>query len=376
MPMKKFSTRVLSTLSLSIALAMGAALPEPAAAQARHDEIQLAADAPDHHTVVKGDTLWGIAGLFLKEPWRWPEIWQLNKAEIKNPHLIYPGDIVYLDRSGATPRLRLGRSVGGNGQLAGKGADRHGGNGISRLEPTVRATQLDGAAIPSISLTAIQAFINRPLVVEDDSFRNAPRILAAREDGRIYLGNGDYVYARGVPADSSTRSWHVYRPAKPLVDPVTRKTLALESMYLGTVELERSGDVSLMKVRKLVEEITDGDRLVEVNDDHSMNFVPRAPEAANLDGRIVSIYRGVSMVGRNSVVAINLGRGKGIENGHVLKIEHAGRVVKDRETGENVQLPSEEVGQLMIFRTFNNVAYGLVVKSDRPISIGDVVTNP
>ena len=96
MPMKKFSTRILSTLSLSIALAMGAALPEPVAAQARHDEIQLAADAPDHHTVVKGDTLWGIAGLFLKEPWRWPEIWQLNKAEIKNPHLIYPGDIVYL----------------------------------------------------------------------------------------------------------------------------------------------------------------------------------------------------------------------------------------------------------------------------------------
>lgn len=376
MPMKKFSTRVLSTLSLSIALAMGTALPETAAAQTRPDEIQLAADAPDHHTVVKGDTLWGIAGLFLKEPWRWPEIWQLNKAEIKNPHLIYPGDIVYLDRSGATPRLRLGRSVGGNGQSGGKQHAR-GSTGISKLEPTVRATTLDAAAIPSISLSAIQAFINRPLIVEDgDSFRKAPRILAAREDGRIYLGNGDHVYARGIPKDSTTRAWHVYRPAKPLVDPVTRKTLALESMYLGTVELERAGQVSLMKIRKLAEEITDGDRLIEVDDGHSMNFVPRAPEAQNLDGRIVSIYRGVSMVGRNSVVAINLGSGKGIENGHVLKIEHAGRVVKDRETGERVQLPNEEVGQLMVFRTFNNVAYGLVVKSERPISIGDVVTNP
>lgn len=375
MPMKQFSTRVLSTLSLSIALALGAALPEPATAQARHDEIHLAADAPDHHTVIKGDTLWGIAGLFLKEPWRWPEIWQLNKAEIRNPHLIYPGDIVYLDRSGATPRLRLGRSVGGSNRLAGRDGGRN-GNGISRLEPTVRATRLDNASIPSISLASIQSFINRPLVVEDDSLKNAPRILASREDGRINLGNGDYVYARGIPAGSTTRSWHVYRPAKPLVDPVTRKTLALESMYLGTVDLERGGDIALMKIRKLAEEITDGDRLIEVNDEHSMNFVPRAPEVENLAGHIVSIYRGVSMVGRNSVVAVNLGSKKGIENGHVLKIEHTGRTVKDRETGESVRLPNEEVGQLMIFRTFNNVAYGLIVKSDRPISIGDMVTNP
>ena len=145
MSMKKFSTRALSTLSLSIALATGAVMPLQGIAQTRQDEIQLAADAPDRHVVVKGDTLWGIAGLFLKEPWRWPEIWQLNKAEIKNPHLIYPGDIVYLDRSGDTPRLRLGRNVYGGSDDA--GSQGRSGNGISKLEPTVRATDRDRKSV-------------------------------------------------------------------------------------------------------------------------------------------------------------------------------------------------------------------------------------
>lgn len=372
MSMKKFSTRTLSTLSLSIALALGAAMPSTIQAQESQEQIQLAANAPDHHTVVKGDTLWGIAGMFLKEPWRWPEIWQLNKAEIRNPHLIYPGDIVYLDRSGTTPRLRLGRSLTG-ANANGKG---FGGNGISRLEPTVRATQLDRSAIPSIALADIQAFINRPLIVEDDNFKTAPRVLASREDGRIYVGNSDQIYVRGLPANSETKTWHVYRPAKPLIDPVTRKPIALEAMYLGTVDLVRPGDVALMSVTKLAEEITDGDRLVPANDDNTLSFVPRAPEAENLHGRIVSIYRGISMVGRNSVVAINLGSNHGIENGHVLKIEQAGREVKDRETGDRVRLPNEEIGQLMVFRTFRNVAYGLVVKSDRPVSVGDELKTP
>lgn len=372
MPMKKFSTRALSTLSLSIALAMGAVMPATGLAQTQQDAIQLAADAPDRHTVVKGDTLWGIAGLFLKEPWRWPEIWQINKAEIKNPHLIYPGDIVYLDRSGATPRLRVGRPVDGS-SASGNG---RGGNGVSRLEPMVRATTLKDAAIPSISLNAIKAFINRPLIVEKDTLKDAPRVLATRDSGRIYVGNADQIYVRGIPADSEIKTWHVYRPARPLVDPTTRKTLALESMHLGTVEMERQGDISLMKVKSLSEEITDGDRLVEATEDQNINFVPHAPITDDLKGQIISIYRGVSMVGVNSVVAINLGESQGVDNGTVLKIEHTGRTVKDREKGDMVRLPNEEVGQMMIFRTFDKVAYGLVLSASRPIQIGDTVANP
>ena len=354
MSMKKFSTRALSTLSLSIALATGAVMPLQGIAQTRQDEIQLAADAPDRHVVVKGDTLWGIAGLFLKEPWRWPEIWQLNKAEIKNPHLIYPGDPVYLDRSGDTPRLRLGRSV----------------------EPTVRATMTDKAAIPSISLSSIQAFINRPLIVDEKGLSDSPYIVAPEQEGRVNVGNADRVYARGIKADSGVRTWHIYRPAKPLVDPVTRKTLAYEATFLGTAELQRHGDPARLAITKVVEEITDGDRLVPAGVDQDVNFVPRSPEVENLDGRIVSIYRGVTMVGRNSVVAINMGSRNGLANGHVLKIEHAGRMVKDRVSKEMVRLPNEDVGQPLVFRTFDNIAYGLVVNASAPISVNDIVTNP
>lgn len=374
MSMKKFSTRALSTLSLSIALATGAVMPLQGIAQTRQDEIQLAADAPDRHVVVKGDTLWGIAGLFLKEPWRWPEIWQLNKAEIKNPHLIYPGDIVYLDRSGDTPRLRLGRNVYGGSD--GAGAQGRNGNGISKLEPTVRATMTDKAAIPSISLSSIQAFINRPLIVDEKGLSDSPYIVAPEQEGRVNVGNADRIYARGIKADSSVRTWHIYRPAKPLVDPVTRKTLAYEATFLGTAELQRHGDPARLAITKVVEEITDGDRLVPAGVDQDVNFVPRSPEVENLDGRIVSIYRGVTMVGRNSVVAINMGSRNGLANGHVLKIEHAGRMVKDRVSKEMVRLPNEDVGQLLVFRTFDNIAYGLVVNASAPISVNDIVTNP
>lgn len=372
MPMKKFSTRALGTLSLSIALAMSSLVPQAGHAQPRQDEIKLAADAPDRYTVVKGDTLWGIAGHFLQQPWRWPEIWQLNQAEIRNPHLIYPGDIVYLDRSGETPRLRLGRSLNADGSTP---SGRHGSRGVSRLEPTVRVHSLDNA-IPTIALGSIQAFINRPLIVEPDQLKSAPRILATQE-GRVNLGQGDRAYVRGLPADESTKSWHVYRPARPLLDPDTRKPLAFEAQYLGTVNVIRSGDPATVEVIKLNEEMTEGDRLVAAQEDQNFNFVPRAPEdGIEVNSKIISVYRGITQVGRNSVVAINQGRQHGIENGHVLKIEQKGRVVRDRETREHIQLPNEEVGQLMIFRSFDRVSYGLVVSASKPVSVGDLISNP
>ncbi|MDO4903992.1 MAG: LysM domain-containing protein [Lautropia sp.] len=372
--MKKFSTRALTTLSLSIAIAVSSLLPQTVTAQPRQDDIQLAANAPDRYTVVKGDTLWGIAGQFLQQPWRWPDIWQLNKAEISNPHLIYPGDIVYLDRSGASPRLRLGRRLDtGHGVESSNG--RSNGRGVSRLEPTVRVNALEAGAIPTIALGSIQAFINRPLIVEADQLKSAPRILASQE-GRVNLGQGDRAYIRGLAANDDTRVWHVYRPARPLLDPSTRKPIAHEAQFLGTVNVIRKGDPATIEVVKLNEEISEGDRLVEATEDQSFNFVPRAPEGIEVDGQIVSVYRGLTQVGRNSVVAINRGRLQGIENGFVLKIEQTGRVVRDRETRENIRLPNEEVGQLLIFRSFDNISYGLVVNASHPISVGDMVSNP
>lgn len=372
MSWKKCSTPGMRGLAGRLAFALAAALPLAAAAQTPTGPIELADNAPDKHTVVKGDTLWGISGTFLKSPWRWPEVWQLNREQIQNPHLIYPGDIVYLDKSGATPRLRLGRTVGGSGDMAAAGNGR-GANRDMRLEPVVRAENLDRNAISTVSLAEIEAFINRPLIVDERGLVESPRIIATQE-GRVYLGPGDKAYVRGIKNDA-IGTWHIYRPAKPLVDPDTRKPIAYEALYLGTGQIVRKGDPTTIQIVGNAEEIGEGDRLVPADPARTVNFVPRAPEKS-VAGRIVSVYRGVNQVGRNSVVALNIGKNQGLDVGHVLSVQQFGRVATDRDTRELVKLPNEPIGQLMVFRTFDNISYGLIVDASQSISVGDGVVNP
>ncbi len=379
MPRKKFSTRELigralgtglalgSAVVAALALALGAALPSAASAQRATGPIELAAGAPDKHIVVKGDTLWDISATFLKSPWRWPEVWQLNRDQIANPHLIYPGEIVYLDRSGSSPRLRLGRPLGGAGSGAG------GPGGAARLEPVVRAEPLDRSAISTVSTSAIEAFINRPLIVDEKGLAESPRIIATQE-GRVYLGRGDRAYVRGIKADGAS-TWHVYRPAKPLIDPDTRKPIAYEALFLGTAQVVRKGDPTTVQIVGNAEEIGEGDRLVPAEAARTVNFAPRAPDK-DVAGRIVSVYRGITQVGRNSVVALNVGRNQGVDVGHVLTVQLTGKLAKDRQTNELVKLPNEPIGQLLVFRTFDTISYGLIVDASQSISVGDSVVNP
>ena len=372
MSLKKFSTRRLTTLAIGAGLAVGGAtglsLP-PAMAQEATPPIELAPGAPDKHVVVKGDTLWDISATFLKSPWRWPEVWQLNKEQIADPHWIYPGDIVYLDTSGAIPRLRLGKSVGG-GMAANGGS---GGDGVQRLEPVVRAESLDKDAISTVSMSAIEAFINRPLIVDEKGLAESPRIVATQE-GRVYLGRGDRAYVRGIKEDGVS-DWHIYRPAKPLLDPDTRKPLAYEALYLGSAQVVRKGDPTTIRIVGNAEEIGEGDRLVPADAARTVNFAPRAPER-DVSGKIISVYRGITQVGRNSVVALNVGKNQGLDVGHVLTVQQTGRLAKDREKNELVKLPNEPIGQLLVFRTFDNISYGLIVDASESITVGDGVVNP
>ena len=310
MSLKKFSTRRLTTLAIGAGMAVSAITglsPSPASAQQATPPIELAPGAPDKHIVVKGDTLWDISSTFLKSPWRWPEVWQLNKEQIADPHWIYPGDIVYLDTSGTTPRLRLGKSLGGSIAANGRGGD-----GVQRLEPVVRAEQLDKDAISTVSMAAIEAFINRPLIVDEKGLVESPRIIATQE-GRVYLGRGDRAYVRGIKEDGVS-DWHIYRPAKPLLDPDTRKPLAYEALYLGTAQVVRKGDPTTIRIVGNAEEIGEGDRLVPAEAARTVNFAPRAPER-DIVGKIVSVYRGITQVGRNSVVALNVGSQPGARGG-------------------------------------------------------------
>jgi nucleoid-associated protein YgaU len=340
----------------------------PALAQQATPPIELAPGAPDKHVVVKGDTLWDISATFLKSPWRWPEVWQLNREQIANPHLIYPGEIVYLDNSGTTPRLRLGKPF--DGMAAGGGRP---GDGDRRLEPVVRAEQLDKDAISTISSAAIEAFINRPLIVDEKGLAESPRIIATQE-GRVYLGRGDRAYVRGIKEDGIA-DWHIYRPAKPLLDPDTRKPLAYEALYLGSAQVVRKGDPTTIRIVGNAEEIGEGDRLVPAEAARTVNFAPRPPER-DVAGKIVSVYRGISQVGKNSVVALNVGKAHGLEVGHVLTVQLTGKLAKDRQANEVVKLPNEPIGQLLVFRTFDNISYGLIVEASQSISVGDSVVNP
>ena len=365
--MKKFSTQVL-------ALALTLASPVMALAQA----LELAKDAPDRHVVVRGDTLWGISGKFLEQPWRWPEIWDLNRDQIRNPHLIYPGDIVYLDMSSGKPRLRLGKPIdtaAGAPPAQASAAATADTSALARERrgPAVRAESLGRSAIPTVSAASIEPYLNRPLVVDEKGLAAHPRVVGAQE-GRVYLGPGDRAFVRGL-ADQDTLEWHVYRPAQPILDPDTRKPIAWEAQLVGSARVEREGDPATLRMQSVNEEVGPGDRLMPAERSEVVNYVPRPPES-QVAGRIVAVHRGVAQAGRNSVVALNVGTEQGVAVGTVLAIKERGRVVRDRDTREFVQLPGEPIGHLLVFRVFDKIAYGLIMTSSRDVSIGDDVANP
>lgn len=324
---------------------------------------ELADNAPDKYTVVRGDTLWDISSKFLKRPWRWPELWGMNKEEIKNPHLIYPGQILLLERNGDTARLRIANGVGATP------------NDTVKLSPMTRSKSTANDAIPAIPYNVIAPFLSQPLIVEEGALKSAPRIVATQE-GRLKLGPNDTAYVRGITNDSVT-DYFVFRPATPLRDPDTRKILAYEAFFLGTAKLTRPGDPATVRILSAKEEIGISDRLVPTEKSAFVNYVPRAPQTTS-KGRVVSIYGGVNMGGNNQVITINLGRNQGLEVGDVFALAHFGGKAKDRSDGrnENIHLPDEPYGLIFVFRTFDQLAYALVMNVRMPVEVGDIVQKP
>ena len=356
--MKKSITQVLAVLLMvvSSSRAVGQGMPP-----------EIAPGAPERHVVVRGDTLWDIAARFLEKPWRWPEIWQLNREQIRNPHLIFPGDIVYLDLGSGQPRLRIGRPV--TTVMAETDASAL---PEVRISPRVRS-EPERAAIPTIDARTIEPFLTRPLIVDEAGLAKHPRIVAT-QDGRVYLSRGDLAYVRGVN-DDSIRDWHVYRSAKPLLDPATRKPIAWEARYLGDLRLERAGDPAAFRVIGAIEEMGPGDRLMPAERTPAQSYAPRPPET-EVTGRVVSVHRGIAQAGRHGVVAIDRGAADGLESGHVLAIAGQPRTVRDRESGERISLPGEAIGHLLLFRIFDHISYGLIMRSSRDVSVGDAISTP
>ncbi len=336
--------RIISALILAVTTACAVAA----------DPIKLADNPPDRHVVVPGDTLWGIAGKFLQEPWRWPEIWQMNKAEIKNPHRIYPGDIVVLDLSGGNPRLKIAKPV--------------------RLQPQVHA-EASQKAIPSIPPHIIEPFISQPLVIEPKGLDKAPRIVATQED-RVFVGNGDDAFVAGIPG-VDTVNWQIYRPGKPLKDPDTNEILGYEAFFLGNAKLVQPGLPAVIRIQQAKEEIGRGDRLVPAALPNLNSYVPHKPDSA-IAGKIIGIYGGVREAGPLSVVSINQGRREGLETGHVVALyrKRVSQGYDDAGRRENTPIPDERYALAFVFRTFERISYALVMESGKSVIVGDAVRNP
>ncbi|MFO1294884.1 MAG: LysM domain-containing protein [Rubrivivax sp.] len=329
----------------------------------------LAPNAPDAHTVQRGDTLWGISALFLKSPWRWPELWGMNLEQIRNPHLIYPGQVLVLEKRDGRATLRVAGAADGLPP------------GTVKLSPRVRVQTLDNGAIAAIPLHLIGPFLNEAVVFDDNELDAAPRIVATQE-GRVLLARGETAYVRGELGGA--RDFRVFRQLTPLVDPETRAVLGYEGRYVGTAELVRPEQAGALLVPASLRitstrlEAGVGDRLSPVPQQELVAYVPHPP-ARPVDGRIISVYgEGVS-AGQNQVVAINRGQRDGIERGNVLALWRAGRRVVDTTTpGERtaLQLPDERHGLLFVFRVFERVSYALILSVQEPVTRGDRFTQP
>ncbi|HUQ76530.1 MAG TPA: LysM domain-containing protein [Burkholderiales bacterium] len=347
------------------------AISAAATAQAPSAPLTLRPDAPERYVVVPGDTLWSISQRYTDSPWRWPELWGFNKDQIRNPHLIYPGYVIVLDR--ARGQLTIGSPSAG----APTSADAASSSGSVKLGPRVRSESLAKEQIPSIPAAVIEPFLSRPLVIEPDGLDRAPTIVGTQAD-RVILSTGNSAYVRGMGQSKET-TWYVFRPGPPLVDPDTNQTLAYEAIYLGTAQLERAGEPATVTLTTSVQEVGAGDKLVAAGAARPINYAPHAPNT-KIHGRVLSIYGSLGKVGEAgplSIVSINRGARDGLEIGHVLALYSLGGSVRDVSAKDgSIKLPDERSGLAFVFRVFNRVSYALVMNVSKPIRPLDVVQTP
>ncbi len=314
---------------------------------------------PESYVVQPGDTLWDIAGLFLRDPWFWPEIWQIN-PQVGNPHLIFPGDVltlVYLDDG--RPALQLERA-----------------GDVERLSPRVRAFPLE-EAIPTIPFETIRAFLSRPSILTREQIRDLPYVLTPRDS--LMGAAGQDVYVRGDTGDVNT-VYNLVHLGDPLIDPDDNALIGYEGIYVGQGRIRRTGDPATLFVTDSTRETLSGDFLLDEESITPMTFFPRSPEQ-EIEGRIISVVDGVSLIGQYQVVVLNRGERHGLEAGHVLRAYRSGEVVRDQVgrrglSGQNVRLPDEPAGTMMVFRTFDRVSYALIMEATSEIRVLDPVRNP
>jgi hypothetical protein len=348
-------------------LAAAVAFAAMGAVTAHAADAEIKDQAPNRYTVQKGDTLWGISGKFLKDPWRWPEVWRMNREQIRNPHLIYPGDVVVLDKLDGQWRLSLDRPA-------------------TRLSPTARTSPLDAEAIPAIPAGEIEPYLTRPLITGPEGLDAAPQIIAGR-DARAIWGEGDLVYVVGLDPKAGDQ-WYLYRRGRDLMSADGSELLGVEQRFLGSAKVERFADVSTVRIVAAKEEIVDGDRLIPAPRGQLMSYAPHAP-ARPVQGQIIATDRDATEAGRGWVVTLDQGSQDGLDVGTVLAIYRVVPPIPDPrpvirppyeprvfEPERWLNVPDERIGLAFVFRVFDRVSYALLLNTTDPVVVGNLVRNP
>lgn len=353
---------------------------------------ELKPDAPDRYTVQRGDTLWDISGRYLEKPWNWPQLWNLNRNQVRNPHRIYPGDILVLDRRTGTLSVET-----------------------TALSPRVREEAI-AQSVPTIPPGVIGPFLSRPMIVRENEFDNSPRIMAT-EESRMILGTGNLAYAKGLTKDKG-ESWQIYRRGDRLVDPDSGNLIGYMATYLGEARVRQFGEVSRLEIVKSVREIYTGDALVPLAKEAPVfAYAPRAP-SGKVQGRVMSLTDNLYETGSLSVVSLSRGTKDGLEVGHVLALYRSPNTARyslrtssllgrtgpsgnesrrpyleeqldvrnspliSQQRASSVsdtdlsKIPDERYGLVMVFRTFERASFALVMQANRPVAIDDYVTTP
>ncbi len=341
---------------------------EPVAVAVVVEPVPLRPDYPERYVVKKGDTLWDISAMFLRDPWRWPEVWQ-NNPQIDNPHLIYPGDILTLVYIEGRPVIQVQRPVPG----APPGIGRAGYPTV-KLSPQVRVESLE-RAIPTIPAQAIRPFLSRPRVVSNGELEAAPYIVSTADE-HLIAGTGNSIYVRRL-TDPAGGDFVVVRRGQAYRNPLDpEEILGYEAIHVADARLQQMGDPATLLVTAANREVLNADRLIPAESDEVyQNFLPRAP-AEKVEGHILAVLDGVSQIGQYQSVVLDLGRQEALEAGHVLAVYQAGEEVRDPITGERVKLPPIRAGIIMVYRVFERVSYALVMEATRAMHVRDRVTTP
>ena len=349
-----------------------AIIPEPEPEPEPVETIVYEAESPQTYIVQEGDTLWDISSVFLRDPWYWPEIWFKN-PQVENPHLIYPGDTLAIVYVGGERRVQL-LSRGADGSVL---SQTEGGLKVVKINPRVRSKSID-ATIPSIPIEQIRHLIERPMIVDEETLNQSAYVLSSLDNHLINSIN-DKLYVRKLDTSSGNGRYQIYRPNRPLYDPITNELLGYEALYVGESKLLLRGDPASVRVTNSEREILRNDRVMPIdNTNFERDFYPKPP-STEVSGEIVALLDAISKSGAFQTIAINLGNRDGVESGNVLRIRRNGDIVPDKAEPDpefTVKLPDEQIGMAMVIRSFEKMSYALIMEADMPISVKDYVESP